>query len=124
MIDTCDCLHFAKDTSDFFQAAPDWFMPARFPTPYRSGVHTQTLSQFLPGEPEDFAGNGKLLRRRPACWERVIPQEPDDFGDVKNERRGFIAFPVADGQGVYSDLLGNLLLKEPEIQAALAEVVS
>ena len=99
-------------------------MPARFPALYRGGVHTQTLSQFLLGEPEDFAGRRKLLRQRPACWERVIPQESDDFGDVKNERRGFIAFRVADGQGVYSNLLGNLFLKEPEIQAALAEVVA
>jgi hypothetical protein len=67
VIDTCDCLHFAKDTSDFFQAAPDWFMPARFPTSYRGGVHTQTLRHFLLGEPEDLAGSGELLGQRPSC---------------------------------------------------------
>jgi hypothetical protein len=46
---------------------------------------------------------------------RVIPEEADDFGNVKDERRGVVAFPVADGHGVYADLVRNLLLEESKV---------
>jgi hypothetical protein len=115
VIETYDCLHFAKDASDLFQAAPGWLMPARFPASYRRGVHTQSLRQFLLGEPEGFAGSSELLWQRPACWDRAVSQESDDFGNVTDERSGFVAFPVADGQGVYANILCNPFLEEAEV---------
>ena len=55
---------------------------------------------------------------------RVRAQEPDDDRDVADSRNGCVAFPVGNREFVNADLVGNLLLQELEIQAALWEVVA
>lgn len=66
----------------------------------------------------------KLFSQGSTSSEGVVSQELNDLGNVTNERRGFGAFPVADGCFVNGDFSGNLLLKESEVQAAFAEVVA
>jgi hypothetical protein len=66
----------------------------------------------------------EFVRQGCAGRQRVVSQEPDDFGNVTNEWGGFVAFPIADGQGVYANFVCDLFLEELEVQAPPAEVVS
>jgi len=53
-----------------------------------------------------------------------VTQEPDDGRDVADGRSGCIAFPVRKGGLINAYAVGNILLQELEVLAALTDVVS
>jgi hypothetical protein len=65
-------------------------------------------------------GFRRARRRR----ERIVAEELDDGCNEPYFRGVALRFPVVDGARRYSDLLRNLLLKEPQVQSTLPDVVA
>ena len=87
-------------------------------------INPQLLGHLPLRQAEPSSRGDKALREGVGGGQGIVTQEPDDGRDVADGRNGCVAFPVGSCEFVNADLVGNLLLQESEVQAALAEVVA
>ena len=95
-----------------------------FPAHQRCRIDTQLRCHFPLREAKRRSRGSKALRdgigRR--LW--VVADESNDGGDVADLGDGCVAFPAGNSLFVNSDLVGNLLLKEFEVQPTRANMIT
>jgi hypothetical protein len=85
-----------------------WLVAPFFPMSQGAVVHPEKLGQSLARKPQNLSGCGKLLGKGLAGGTRVIPQQPDDLGDVADRWRCCVGFPIVNGSLVDANLVyGN-----------------
>jgi hypothetical protein len=99
-------------------------MPPIFPVPQRARIDSQSLRRLPLGQAEPPAGRAEALRQRISRRERVVAKKLNDGRKVANKGGGCVAFPARNRCAVDTDLLRNLSLEQPEVQATGADMVA
>jgi len=97
---------------------------ARLPIPHRAGIDSQSLCHLPLRKAEFSAGRDEAFRERTGRRSRIVAEEPNDGRHVADNGRGCVAFPVRNRSCVDLYLLGNLLLKEFQVQTAGADMAA
>lgn len=113
-----------KDPPNQIQFLPGRLVLTVFPVSDRSGIDAEHGGQLLLSHSPNPAGFGDPFRERSCDRKRVIPEESDDSRDILHLRLSCVAFPMEDARLSDPDLLGNLPLKESEVDPAGAEVIA
>jgi hypothetical protein len=95
-----------------------------FPSLQRGGINAQLLGHPPLRQAECAARSYEEFSKRVGWWKRVVAQKPYDGRDVTDSRNGCVAFPVGNRQCVNANPFANVLLKEPEVEAASADMVA
>jgi len=99
-------------------------MPPRLPPHERRRINAQLRGHLPLRQAERLACSGKPFREFGGGRLRIVSQESDDLRHVADFGDGCVDFPVSNGLFVNSNLVGNLLLEEIQVQAARSDMVA
>ena len=109
---------------DPLQAPSGGLVLCCFPALPGSRVHSDPESQLPLRQPQHLSRGNEPVSECLGGRKRVIPEKLEDGRDVTDCRGGCVAFPVANGRRVDTDLLGNLFLEEISVHPTAPEVVA
>jgi hypothetical protein len=94
------------------------------PPSQRSGINSQAPGHLLLRESPDLPVQNRLFGQGWGWWEWVVAQELDDRLPVLANWGGGVALPIPDRRLVHAGLLGDVLLKEIQVQPSVAKVIT